>query len=208
MERDPRIKHVSHQKQVRKILRAVQANAASSAEYFQDFELEEKRTTSVEYESLTSQQRKKSDDGEDEAVAYKNRRMFRAIPKQIVDQLNVRALWERHITGADVNVAIFDTGLESDHPHFKNVVEIINWTEEKSADDRIGHGTFVCGLVAGTSDCFGLAPDANLFIFKVFSDNQVSYTSWFLDAFNYAILKHIDVLNLSIGGPDFMDVSD
>ncbi len=34
---------------------------------------------------------------------------------------------------------------------------------------------------------------------------QVSYTSWFLDAFNYAILKRIDVLNLSIGGPDFMD---
>lgn len=37
------------------------------------------------------------------------------------------------------------------------------------------------------------------------SSSQVSYTSWFLDAFNYAILKKIDVLNLSIGGPDFMD---
>ena len=34
---------------------------------------------------------------------------------------------------------------------------------------------------------------------------QVSYTSWFLDAFNYAILKKVDVLNLSIGGPDFLD---
>lgn len=39
----------------------------------------------------------------------------------------------------------------------------------------------------------------------LFQFNQVSYTSWFLDAFNYAILKKIDVLNLSIGGPDFMD---
>lgn len=38
-----------------------------------------------------------------------------------------------------------------------------------------------------------------------FEMNQVSYTSWFLDAFNYAILKKMDVLNLSIGGPDFMD---
>lgn len=35
--------------------------------------------------------------------------------------------------------------------------------------------------------------------------SKVSYTSWFLDAFNYAILKKVDVLNLSIGGPDFMD---
>ena len=34
---------------------------------------------------------------------------------------------------------------------------------------------------------------------------QVSYTSWFLDAFNYAILNKVNVLNLSIGGPDFMD---
>jgi len=40
---------------------------------------------------------------------------------------------------------------------------------------------------------------------KEFISLQVSYTSWFLDAFNYAILKKVNVLNLSIGGPDFMD---
>lgn len=32
-----------------------------------------------------------------------------------------------------------------------------------------------------------------------------SYTSWFLDAFNYAIYKRVHILNLSIGGPDFRD---
>lgn len=42
-----------------------------------------------------------------------------------------------------------------------------------------------------------------MFLYALFL--QVSYTSWFLDAFNYAILKKINVLNLSIGGPDFMD---
>lgn len=52
----------------------------------------------------------------------------------------------------------------------------------------------------------GLAPDAHLHIFKVFTHEQVSYTSWFLDAFNYALQKRIDILNLSIGGPDYMDV--
>ena len=40
----------------------------------------------------------------------------------------------------------------------------------------------------------------------VFFSVAVSYTSWFLDAFNYAIMKKINVLNLSIGGPDFLDV--
>ena len=39
-----------------------------------------------------------------------------------------------------------------------------------------------------------------------FSSLQVSYTSWFLDAFNYAIATNMDVLNLSIGGPDYLDL--
>ena len=34
---------------------------------------------------------------------------------------------------------------------------------------------------------------------------QVSYTSWFLDAFNYAIATGMNVVNLSIGGPDYLD---
>lgn len=34
---------------------------------------------------------------------------------------------------------------------------------------------------------------------------QMSYTSWFLDAFNYAIYRKIEILNLSNGGPDFLD---
>ena len=40
----------------------------------------------------------------------------------------------------------------------------------------------------------------------LFSLLQVSYTSWFLDAFNYAIATNMDVLNLSIGGPDYLDL--
>ena len=34
---------------------------------------------------------------------------------------------------------------------------------------------------------------------------QVSYTSWFLDAFNYAVATGMHVVNLSIGGPDYLD---
>jgi membrane-bound transcription factor site-1 protease len=72
-------------------------------------------------------------------------------------------------------------------------------------EDHLGHGTFVAGVIASSSECLGFAPDSDLYIFRVFTNNQVSYTSWFLDAFNYAILKRVDVLNLSIGGPDFLD---
>ena len=71
--------------------------------------------------------------------------------------------------------------------------------------DELGHGTFVAGVVASSKDCLGFAPHSKLHIFRVFTKKQISYTSWFLDAFNYAILRKVDVLNLSIGGPDFMD---
>lgn len=40
---------------------------------------------------------------------------------------------------------------------------------------------------------------------QVFTDDQVSYTSWFMDAFNHAIASKLTIINLSIGGPDFLD---
>jgi len=136
---------------------------------------------------------------------YTGRRLLRAIPRQITSVLQADALWNMGITGAGVKVAVFDTGLAKSHPHFRKIRERSNWTNEKTFEDGLGHGTFVAGLVASSKQCLGFAPDAELHIFRVFTNNQVSYTSWFLDAFNYAILKKIDVLNLSIGGPDFMD---
>ncbi|KAF2361197.1 Peptidase S8/S53 domain [Trinorchestia longiramus] len=137
---------------------------------------------------------------------HSSRRLLRAVPRQITSILQAEELWQRDITGTGIKVAIFDTGLSKNHPHFRKIRERTNWTNERTLDDGLGHGTFVAGVVASTHRaCLGLAPDAELHIYRVFTNTQVSYTSWFLDAFNYAILKKVDVLNLSIGGPDFMD---
>ncbi|KAH8295715.1 hypothetical protein KR018_005650 [Drosophila ironensis] len=130
--------------------------------------------------------------------------------RNVCSVLHANVLWNLDITGKGVRVAIFDTGLTKNHPHFRNVKERTNWTNEKSLDDRVSHGTFVAGVIASSKECLGFAPDADLYIFKVFTNSnplalQVSYTSWFLDAFNYAIYKKMNILNLSIGGPDFMD---
>ena len=123
------------------------------------------------------------------------------IPASIAEALHKRGYF-----GQGVNVAIFDSGLSSNHPHFKNVRERTNWTTDKITADDIGHGSFVAGVVAGRSiDCPGIAPHSNLYIFRVFSSEHQSYTSWFLDAFNYALFLDIDVINFSIGGPDYAD---
>lgn len=124
---------------------------------------------------------------------------------QVPELFNAHFLWEKQYTGTGVKVAVFDTGLRRSHPHFKNVIEIKNWTDENTSDDGLGHGTFVAGVIASQSECLGFAPDVDIYVFRVFTNNRVSYTSWFLDAFNYAILSKVNILNLSIGGPDFMD---
>lgn len=126
---------------------------------------------------------------------------------QVTSLFGADALWGKGYTGAKVKMAIFDTGIRENHPHFRNIKERTNWTNEDTLNDNLGHGTFVAGVVAGQdAECLGFAPDTEIYAFRVFTDAQVSYTSWFLDAFNYAIATNIDVLNLSIGGPDYLDL--
>lgn len=55
------------------------------------------------------------------------------------------------IPGRGVKVAIFDTGLRKDHPHFRYIRERTNWTNENTLDDGLGHGTFVAGAVSDLS---------------------------------------------------------
>lgn len=144
-------------------------------------------------------------DNNSDGTGHKSRKILRSLPRQITHALQANTLWLLGHRGKGVKVAVFDTGLPKSHPHFKSVKDRTDWTDEKKFYDDVGHGTFVSGVIASDRDCKGFAPEADLFIFRVFTSKQVSYTSWFLDAFNYAILKKIDVLNLSIGGPDFMD---
>ena len=142
---------------------------------------------------------------EDDAAAAKGRRSLLG-DVSIAKSMGAPTLWEQGYTGAGVKMAVFDTGIAEDHPHFRHIVERTNWTNENQLHDGLGHGSFVAGVVAGTSkQCAGFAPDALIHTFRVFTNDQNSYTSWFLDGFNYAIATGVHVLNLSIGGPDYLD---
>ena len=125
----------------------------------------------------------------------------------VADAMSAPKLWSQKLSGADVRVGIFDTGVDDKHPYLKNVKERSNFTKEPTLSDSLGHGSFVAGVIGSTNpSCLGFAPDVEIYTFRVFTNDQVSYTSWFMDAFNYAIVTKMDVINISIGGPDFQDL--
>lgn len=125
---------------------------------------------------------------------------------ELVDRLKPHVVWEKGFSGTGIKMGVFDTGIKENHPDVEHVDERSNWTHEPTLADGLGHGSFVAGVIAGKNPkCPGLAPNVSIYTFRVFTNDQVSFTSWFLDAFNYAMATDMDVLNLSIGGPDFMD---
>lgn len=146
------------------------------------------------------------DDEYSYADAELRRKLLRSRTRSVTEMLNAKELWQRGYSGRNIKIGVFDTGIREDHPHVRRIKERTNWTHQKTLSDGLGHGSFVAGVIAGSYEgCPGFAPDVELHTFKVFTDDQVSYTSWFLDAFNYAILSKLHIVNLSIGGPDFLD---
>lgn len=46
----------------------------------------------------------------------------------------------------------------------------------------------MAGVLSSMHDeCPGIAPDAEIYILKLFDDDDVTYTSWFVDAFNFVL---------------------
>ena len=80
-------------------------------------------------------------------------------------------------------------------------------------DDRGDHGTHVAGIAAANkvdgSGVVGVAPNAQLYIMKVFGANGGAYTEDILAALEDALLLGADVVNMSLGSPaGFTTASD
>ena len=103
----------------------------------------------------------------------------------------------------DVDIAILDTGIDSDHPDL-HVVEFVNFAGGIN-DDRHGHGTHVAGIVAALDNdlgVVGVAPGARLWAVKVLGDQGQGSLSGIIQGIDY-VTQHadeIEVANLSLGG--------
>lgn len=80
-----------------------------------------------------------------------------------------------------------------------------NLTINHSKDSQGDHGTHVAGIAAandlGNGEAVGVAPDAQLYIMKIFGSNGGAYTEDILAALEDALKLDADVINMSLGTP-------
>ena len=86
-------------------------------------------------------------------------------------------------TGKPPGTASFLTGADLD----------INDNNSEAVDHN-GHGTFVTGLIGSQNpQCPGIAPETEIYILKLFNEEEMTYSAWFLDAFNFIKAKVLHV---------------
>jgi len=115
-------------------------------------------------------------------------------------------LWTYYgVRGDDVNVFVLDSGMDTYHPvfahHKENVVAKSFVSSLPSPLDGCGHGTWVCGKIAGNG--IGIAPSCNIKSLRVLDDSGTGRSDFITKALEW-ILAQDDfphVINMSLGGP-------
>lgn len=153
----------------------------------------------------------------------------RALLDRSVDTLQARTAHVGYrALGTKIGWAVLDTGI-APHPHFvehSNVLASFDCSARArrgqpltagEALDRNGHGTHVAGIIAGahtapredgtTVQLTGLAPEAQLYIYKVLDDDGNGNDAWIVRALDHiadlneeAGTLRIHGVNLSLGG--------
>lgn len=112
--------------------------------------------------------------------------------------------------GAGVTVGVLDSGVDADHPDLAGKVR--RWAEfdalgrpvpDSTPTDTQGHGTHVCGTVAGgnaSGQWIGMAPEADLAVARVLPDGSGTLAQ-ILAGITWAVEQGVDVLSMSLSAP-------
>lgn len=130
-----------------------------------------------------------------------------------LDWVEAPAVWGSGNEGANVTIAIVDTGIDGSHPAFGDRVrafaDFVNGDNESAYDDN-GHGTHCAGTAAGgevtvstydgdTDVVLGVAPKADLIGAKVLNSTGNGPISNVLEGVQWAVENNANVVSLSLG---------
>ena len=129
------------------------------------------------------------------------------------------------ITGAGVNVAVLDTGVDVTHPDLASKIVaqhcfnrggcLPDATDEGDiAQDENGHGTHVSGVIVsqGSQSPRGIAPDAGLVAVRVLGSSGVGFSSDVIAGIDWVVANqaslNVAAINLSLGGGAYEGACD
>jgi hypothetical protein len=126
-----------------------------------------------------------------------------------VPQIGAPAAWQAGYTGKGTSVAVLDTGVDAGHPDLAGRVVERNFTAETG--DRVGHGTHVASIIAGTGARSGgryrgVAPEATVLSGKVCETSGCMESAILAGMQWAAVDENARVVNLSLGGEDFPSI--
>ena len=150
---------------------------------------------------------------DDDAAIHVGRGEGREVAENIV-KVNADKVWELGYTGEDVLIAVIDTGVRLDHADLQGRLwdggaEYPNhgydfYSHDNDPSDGRGHGTHVAGTIVGTGVSgtqTGVAPGAKIMALKVFNDDELTETTMWVEAMQFAVEHGADILNMSLGQP-------
>ncbi|WP_330288159.1 S8 family peptidase [Streptomyces sp. NBC_00576] len=136
----------------------------------------------------------------------------RASLDKSVPQIGAPKAWAAGYNGKGVKIAVLDTGVDATHPDLKNqVIAAKNFSTATTTADKVGHGTHVASIAAGTGaksggKYKGVAPGAKIISGKVLDDTGSGDDSGILAGMEWAAEQGAQIVNLSLGGQDTPEV--
>lgn len=110
-------------------------------------------------------------------------------------------------TGTGINIAVLDTGIDSDHPDLQaNIAGGVAFVNAKGKntnpwEDDNGHGTHVAGTIGAIDNeegVIGVAPNVKLWAVKVLDNRGNGYLDDLVDGIDWAVTNNMDVISMSL----------
>jgi thermitase len=139
------------------------------------------------------------------AGAYNDPDLSDASMNYGLKQVHAMDAWNLTTGSQDIIIAVVDSGIMLDHPEFAGRLvpgyDFVN--HDDRADDDMGHGTQVAGIIAAALNngqgVAGVCPNCRLMPVKVLNQNNLGSWSQLSQGILFAVDHGARVINLSLG---------